>query len=40
MDFFTEMSHDVMFVCFGCYERPLLPLLRKAMNQGHKKNFN
>ena len=40
MDFFSEMSDDVMFVCFGCYGRPPLPLLRKTMNQGHKKNSN
>ena len=38
--FFTEMSDDVMSVCFGCYWRPSLPLLRKTMNQGHKKNSN
>ena len=36
----TEMSLDFMFLFFGCKGRPSLPLLRKAINRGRKKNSN
>ena len=30
---FTEMSDDVMFVCFGCYGRLPIPLLRRSQEK-------
>ena len=40
LEILVEWNAPVLFVFFSCYGRPTLPLLRKATNQGHKKNSN